>query len=320
MKKTAEIAKGAAVALIAFALLGEMTVRAYTHFFQFYDVEMTRYATELKQATDPRIGHRHLPNKELKLMGVDVHTNSDGFRDQDYAEAKGAKRRILFLGDSLTFGWGVPREETFEYLLENQLASHRPTEVINFGHGNYNTDQEVGLFEKRGLSYSPDAVVLFYFINDAEPTPKRSRWSFLEQSRFVTFFWSRLKAVRARFQPSQSYEGYYSHLYDDEAPGWLATQKALAELSSLCLSKNIDLKVVLLPELHSLNPYPFSKEYKKVGRVLESLHVPYLDLSTRFPFEGETRRLWVAPDDAHPNAQAHQLIAKTSYGFISKEN
>ena len=45
-----------------------------------------------------------------------------------------------------------------------------------FRSGNYNTTQEVNLLIDKGLKYQPDQVVLFYFINDAEPVPKKSRF------------------------------------------------------------------------------------------------------------------------------------------------
>ncbi len=166
--------------LFFFFLLGEGLIRCLERKFLFYDIEMTRYANEFKQdAKNPGIGHVHRPRARAILMGVPVQINADGFRDDDYSVGRSQKYRIIFLGDSLTFGWGVRREDSFEHLLEKALSERYPTEIINFGTGNYNTEQEVNLFIERGLKYQPNKVVLFYFINDAEPLPKKSHWGFL---------------------------------------------------------------------------------------------------------------------------------------------
>ena len=140
-----------------------------------YHVEMWRYAVELKRvAEDPEIGHEHIPGAHARLMGVDVSINSDGLRDKELEEAKPTGvTRILMLGDSITFGWGVPADETLPRVLERELTAQGagPIEVINSGVGNYNTAMEAGYFFDHGKAYDPDIVVLNYFINDAEPTP-----------------------------------------------------------------------------------------------------------------------------------------------------
>ncbi|HEY3305692.1 MAG TPA: SGNH/GDSL hydrolase family protein [Candidatus Binatia bacterium] len=299
----------------------EVAVRAYTHAYIFYDVEMTRYANELKvEADSDRIGHLHRPNARLELMGVEVRTNSDGLRDDEYTKERNQKRRIIFLGDSLTLGWGVKKEETFEALLEWQLSSETPTEIINFAHGNYNTDQEVSLFLQKGLAYRPDKVVVFYFINDAEPSPRKSKWGFLGRSRFVTLFWSRLKAINARFSGKTSFKNYYSDLYSESSEGWAAAQKALQNLKTVCHERKIKVQVVLLPELHSLVNYPFVDEHKKMAAVLTEVGIPFLDLAPEFRGIENPQTLWVARDDAHPNSRAHRMIAELTRDFIGQDN
>jgi len=39
-------------------------------------------------------------------------------------------------------------------------------------------------------------------------------------------------------------------------------------------------------------------------------------LTPQFKNEIDPQELWVAMDDAHPNARAHALIAKYTIGFI----
>ncbi|MFP6639668.1 MAG: hypothetical protein VCC04_05450, partial [Myxococcota bacterium] len=100
------------LALVVF--LVEIGVRLYTRYAIVYDVEMTRYANQLKiESKNPKIGHVHRPGSSAFLMGVPVEINLDGFRDRDYPVERTVARRSVILGDSLTFGWGVEREKTF---------------------------------------------------------------------------------------------------------------------------------------------------------------------------------------------------------------
>ena len=305
--------------LFLFFLLGEIFMRFLEPRFLFYDVEMARYANELKQdAGDPAIGHVHRPRAQAILTGVPIKINEDGFRDDDYSTQRNQKYRIIFLGDSLTLGWGVQKEDTFEELLEKKLSERYPTEIINFGTGNYNTGQEINLFMKKGLKYQPNKVVLFYFINDAEPLPKKSHWGFLGRSYLVTFYWSRTQALFSRFFPSRSYDSYYRGLYRPGQPGWLLAKEALLELKNVCDDKGMTLQVVLLPDFHQLQDYPFRKEHEQVKSFLDEHQISNLDLAAFFKDEAVPTRLWVARDDAHPNAAAHRLIAQFSLDFLAQ--
>jgi lysophospholipase L1-like esterase len=306
------------VSLLLFFAFGELVLRIYLTRHTFYDVEMSRYARLLKIDTaNPLTGHHHRPDTQARLMNVTVRTNSDGFRDDDYPVEKGARRRIIFLGDSLTLGWGVEKEETFEHLLERELDAISPAEIINLGIGNYNTTQEVNLFLDKGLKYSPDQVVLFYFINDAEPAPQKSRFPWLGEIRIVNFYWSRAKALAERLSEARGFQAYYSALYRDGQPGWARSQAALLELQRICREHDLQLQVVLLPELHELQDYPFAKEHGLITDFLRENEIPALDLAPSFHDERNPTTLWVAIDDAHPNAEAHRRIAEYSLEFIA---
>jgi lysophospholipase L1-like esterase len=316
-----DILKGIAaafVSLIIFLVVLEVTLQIYTRVAIYYDVEMSRYAVDVKTKSDnPKIGHEHKPNASAYLMGVDVETNSDGLRDKEYQVARTPARRIAVLGDSLTFGWGVEKDQTFEALLENMLSEQRPTEMLNFGHGNYNTEQQVNLFKKKGLKYEPDEVVVFYFINDAEVTPVRSNWLWVSKLRSVTFLWSRMRGLLTRTNPGQTFESFYSALYEDDQPGFMAVKESFLELQAICADRGMRLKVVMLPELHNLVDYPFAAEYDKVTDFLKANGIAVIDLTESFAGYEDAEGLWVAPDDAHPNALAHKMIAEYSFAFLA---
>lgn len=306
----------AATLLLLFGMT-EVALRVYTAWFITYDIEMTRYAMDIKiESPNPLIGHIHRSNSEARLMGVPVKINSDGFRDDEYPIERSNNHRLVFLGDSLTFGWGVEKSKTFEAILEAELSKARPTEIINLGTGNYNTEQEVALFFEKGMKYRPDEVVVFYFINDAEPTAGKSAWQFLGYSRLVTFFWSRFKIAVTKFGQSKSFRDYYAELYTDNQPGWIAAKRALIALRDACLENRVALRVILLPELHVLDPYAFAGEHKKIMTFLKDSNIEAYDLAPQFGQEKDPMHLWVAPDDAHPNDIAHAMIARYSFPLL----
>jgi lysophospholipase L1-like esterase len=101
--------------------------------------------------------------------------NSAGFRDRERGAAPTADRfRILVLGDSLSFGYGVEGEESFPAQIESLATSRAPEahiEVLNHGVGGYNPYNEAALLEDIGESLEPDLVLVQFCINDLnDPT------------------------------------------------------------------------------------------------------------------------------------------------------
>ena len=308
------------ISMLIFLVLLEVTLQIYTRVSIYYDVEMARYANEIKVSADnPKVGHYHQPNAEAYLMGTEFKTSSHGWRDQEYDYERNDAYRVVVLGDSLTVGWGVEQWETYEHLLEERFNELRPVEMINTGNGNYNTEQQANVYFDKGTSYSPDKVVMFYFINDAEVTPKQSEYQWLAYSRAVTFFWSRLRGLFSRSDQGQTFEGFYSALYADDQPGWVASQAAFIELRDALNEKGVEFQVVMIPELHNVQDYPFDDVYDKVYGFLQSEGIDTLDLRTDFAtYTDDPVNLWVALDDAHPSPLAHQMIADFSYDFVAK--
>ncbi|MEE2663734.1 MAG: SGNH/GDSL hydrolase family protein [Myxococcota bacterium] len=99
--------------------------------------------------------------------------NARGFRDRERSLSKPpGSFRILVVGDSVTFGFGVELEETYPSLLESRLRESLPgIEVLNLGVGGYNPYTESALLRGVGLAYEPDLVLVQFCINDlADPT------------------------------------------------------------------------------------------------------------------------------------------------------
>ena len=287
-----------------------------------FDLEMWRYAKYIKrQSASPAIGHEHTPNTRAHLMGADVAISSQGLRDREYTPAPPpGKTRIMMLGDSLAFGWGVPVEKTSSKQLEQMLinAGH-DVEVINTGVGNYNTEMEVAYFLERGRKFQPHYVVLNYFINDAEPTP-RDRSNFLSRhSPAYVFFASRVDMALRMVNTGEKkdWKTYYASLYEgDEGIGRVAA--AIEKLAKYCREHNIRLYIANQPELREPKNYPFAQVDRMLEKIADANKVPYIPLLPTVR-DLEPESLWVTRPDPHPSAVAHEAFAKGLYQFLDRE-
>ncbi len=149
----------------------------------------------VRTSADPELVYELTPGAEGRIWNCDVSINSGGFRDQEYALQKPeGTARIIALGDSITFGNGLPIDETWTSFLEHHLNLRVPgTEVLNFGVGGYDIDQEVRLLETKGLAYDPDFVILAYCVNDlATVSVNLETLARLESFRRGVLSWSRV--------------------------------------------------------------------------------------------------------------------------------
>ena len=280
-------------------------------------IEMWKYAKNVKLVhPNPEIGHRHRPNAHDFLMGVDVRTNSFGLRDPERTLEKPANTtRILMLGDSIVFGWGVPGTETMAARLEKSLNEKpvtpgRKYEVFNTGVGNSNTAMEETWFREEGCRFNPDCVLVGWFINDAEPTPVPSRnWLAYHSYAFVRFD-AAFDALLRRSSARSNYQQYYTGLYREEQPGWPKCKRSFDELAKFCAAKNIPVHILLIPELHTLGShYEFTAIHDQIRNVCANAHLPVTDLVDAFPSDGNPPDYWVSPTDDHPNSRGHGLMA-----------
>lgn len=113
---------------------------------------------------DPDLLWSLVPDRELEMDGgVRARIGPDGLRTQRRPSPRDPRtRRIVTLGDSGVFGWGVPEVETWQNQLEVRLASAFPGtafEVLNLGVPGYSTVQSLRLMERIGWRFAPDVVL-----------------------------------------------------------------------------------------------------------------------------------------------------------------
>jgi lysophospholipase L1-like esterase len=125
-----------------------------------------------------------LPNFQGVLREAEFDTsirvNSLGYRQDEFDPHKSTQRRILVIGDSFTFGYGVEEPDTYPRVLERELNKDGngnvslPIEVVNAGVPTWWTDAYYLYLKERGLALEPDLILLGLFMgNDIDARDAR---------------------------------------------------------------------------------------------------------------------------------------------------
>jgi lysophospholipase L1-like esterase len=296
--------------------LGEAFLRLKNANMKNYDIEMWRYAKELKQQSkNIRLGHVHIPSSSANLQSVNIQINSDSLRGENLKPKQHGERRILFLGSSITLGWGVKEIETLtERLTQMFEMTKTPVKVLNAGIGNYNTVRYVELFLTQHTHLDPDIIVVQYFVNDVEVLKfAKGNW-FLRNSQFAVTLWTAYNRLFTR-SGEEALIDHYKSIYKPKTKGFQDMTAALGRLSNYAREKKIPIVLAMTPDIHNLTDYPFSFIHNAISKLSRDLGFVYVDLLPAFVGR-KAKGFWNMLGDPHPNGIAHKLMAETLYPIL----
>ena len=127
-----------------------------------------------------------LPHGEWRFS-----VSTDGHGRRRSSGPKSPRHKILFLGDSCTFGIPVNDNETFPALIEKRMEE---IESINAGVPGYSAFQGRLLLEGMDSSFTPDVVVITFWPND------RSIWDHLGDAEHQEFIAAQESKEFSRYQ------------------------------------------------------------------------------------------------------------------------
>jgi len=286
---------------------------------------------------DPEIAHALRPEQEAFTHDQPVSVNSRGLRDAEYArEPAAGVRRILALGDSQTFGNGLPLADTWPKQLERRLgaAAAGPLrwEVLNAGIPGTDTWQHEILLRRLLAAYRAQAVVLAFYVNDVSPRwkpelrPERpsqrtnsgeKRLAYvLKRSVLVSLVLERLQVLHrgAEAEQGRDFEAYV--LTGEPAPeverGWEQVERSLAGMKALCDARGIPLLLAVLPRRDQVaNAQPARAYNERIAAIAARQGIPAADLlpDLTAAFADHGPALFLAWD-GHNSALANRVIAE----------
>jgi lysophospholipase L1-like esterase len=298
--------------------------------------------------SDPNTIFAMVPNQRGFTADKPIAINARGLRGPvvPYARTPG-KQRILFLGDSITFGYGVNDAEVVTERVHALLgASGIAAEVVNSAVPSYNMRQEVTFLETEGMRYGPDWVIVGVCWNDigdksavrvdargrlttdlagdgTEPVAAEMRESafgyeirnLVKRSRLMygaTEGWRRLTTRgtpdrQTRFRT----DVLAGNDTDEVASGWEDVAAQVRRLKELSERGGFRVLMVTFPIPLAIDrPFPKSSYPARLQEIAARENIAVLDLTEayRAAYHGH-ESLFIPYDGDHPNAAGHAIAA-----------
>lgn len=290
---------------------------------------------------DEVLGWAHRPNQEGRFLhkdfSISVRINSVGLRDREYPLERTGKKRMLVIGDSFAWGFGVERDQRFDETLEQRLGDW---EIINAAVSGYGTDQQLLYLGESGMAYGPDVVLLLFHETDyitntlAEAAWYNKPFFSLQEGRLVlenvpvpeatllqrldrlligrTFFLGRIYIHAIRPLLAHLYRGSqegHGRTEPDLENAGQVTAGLLDAINAICNKNGARFVLVSIPMGQEDIKTTLDTFSRQSG-------VPYLALDDYF----STLSFAVEfPHDAHWNAAGHAAASKAIQQFLERE-
>ncbi len=248
-----------------------------------------------------------LPLQATTFHGAIFRTNRWGMRDRDYPlKADSGVYRIAMLGASYVMGDGVADDETFEAVLETELARARgpddpAVEILNFGTPNFFPPRHLELLRRKVFDFEPDAVFMVSHVSDGQDYPHLIVTA-LENGYEIPFDFIRRRLDSLGITASTPRDEVLRQLRPHIDDMLFETYEAIVRE---CRDRGIVPVWVNIPTPNLGAEDDRSARLKALagaaGFVLIEVDNVYGD---------DPRRFWIAEWDYHPNAEGHRLIAQ----------
>lgn len=263
----------------------------------------------------PHPGIRYVlcPEMDLNFLSKRLTTNQQGFRDRPFELAK-EKVRVVGIGDSVMMGWGVNDRENFFHLTADKFED---VEFYNFAIAGHSAFQHYYMARDLVMKYRPDLIVLNYVGNDWEDFPAEN---LAESPNQHSYFFNYILVHLKKHKLWTEWRPY---------PKLGAQPQNLVEAYSLMadIFKSLDIPVILVMDSRYQSPLASHQMIEELGEFhgFETLNLfahfqrdPSLNVQDSVKVADEHNKLYLIPEDGHPNLAWHQAVSVLLEPLIEK--
>ena len=230
----------------------------------------------------------NIPYGHATFIGVPVSINREGIRGDEISRPKPPHiTRLLVVGDSITFGYGIPIQDTYAKVLERRLneasPDNRSYEVLNGGTLGASLSDYLHFLNQKAESLQPDIVLIGLCLNDilvysdsgaileggtqwrGSRLPKVRSFNhfLLRHSQLYTLVYASLKSTLygsgvLDINKSQGVNFVaVAPSSDYQAQAWASSQEMLSRIVAFCRERDYQLVVAVFPMQMQLSPAEF---------------------------------------------------------------
>jgi GDSL-like Lipase/Acylhydrolase len=329
MRKVARVFFYCFSMLVLILVFLEILVRVWGYSrMYFYDPIYMPYGKS------PEIPYVMKPNLHHVRAHGNIWINTDALglrspvRARTYGNKQAGEYRIAFVGDSVTFGVGVPTADTYPEIVEkslNHLQHQCQVNVFNFAVSSYSLKEMTATLQYRVAEVSPDLVVMGIIIDDFDTnrTPQVDKFGYNTHgsaSQLVNKFHT-LKLIlrnihlsylirdvlsRTIMHQEKNYESTNGNL----PPILASSYKNIKEFKKLSEEHNYSYLVVTLPSAGSNG-----SQFTGIINNMKHDKINYYDTSFITPLF-TVKQYRASTYDWHPSALVHQKIGKILSAYI----
>jgi len=257
---------------------------------------------------------------------VDDSRNHLNLRERWQTPPGGANAtRILFVGDSMTFGAGVEQEQCFVHLVEQKLNHAGPLRFVTINAGQPGTDpvEQLDLLAATTAALHPDIIVHVLYPNDLghdlyEDLKKihalQYRKSFPAQ---ISHLW---RLIERRIRYDRVFDQTVAYFRGGDSPfkqqrAWKRLRRGVIQAKQIADRNHARYVIVMFPWLARLDDYPLQDVHIRIRNLAHELGVPFFDLLDTFKGKN-ARNMRISIIDEHPSPQGHRIAANALAEFL----
>jgi len=262
-------------------------------------------------------------HKELGIS-FPVSTNHDGLRAPLVELDNPADDwRIMTMGCSTTFGWGVADDESYPAQLDTLIADSGQdgVQVINGGQPGYTSFQGRWLWDSVLADYKPDVVLIGFIVQDARKAAYSDKSQAVLQgdARFLkdnilyklrTYLWLFERLGSVQIEAKERGQG------DDGGTFRVPLKEYGENLQALISAVQASGGTPVLFG-YPLERTGYTKQHRYyIQATAEHAGVPFFDPQPQMESASNGSELYFPRDRGHANAAGNRLIAKWVFEFL----